>query len=73
MKSWGRIMPLNKAWGDQKMTNIKLSYNEMLIILELLRNEKGNIASEEEKENLKNKLINGISDHSATLSEATEI
>ena len=73
MKSWGRIMPLNKAWGDQKMTNIKLSYNEMLIILELLRNEKGNIASEEEKENLKNKLINGISDHSAPLSEATEI
>ena len=55
------------------MTSIKLSYNEMLIILELLRNEKGNIASEEEKENLKNKLINGISDHSATLSEATEI
>ena len=66
-------MPLNKAWGDQNMTSIKLSYNEMLIILELLRNEKGNIASEEEKENLKNKLINGISDHSATLSKATEI
>lgn len=73
MKSWGRIMPLNKAWGDQNMTSIKLSYNEMLIILELLRNEKGNIASEEEKENLKNKLINGISDHSSTVSKATEI
>ena len=55
MKSWGRIMPLDKAWG------------------EMLRNEKGNIASEQEKENLKNKLINGISDHSATFSNTTEI
>ena len=79
MSDWAPIIPLNKRWGDRQMATLKLSYNELCICLELLRRSKdlenkgGDVASEQEKSDLKNKFTNAIAEHKSEPSATYEI
>ena len=61
------------------MATVQLSHTELCICLELLRRSKeleskgGDVASEQEKSDLKNKLINAIADHKSSPSTTYEI
>tara|TARA_R100001460_G_scaffold16018_2_gene35241 strand:+ start:416 stop:637 length:222 start_codon:yes stop_codon:yes gene_type:complete len=73
MRDCAPIIPFTKREGDLQMTNLTLSYNELLIILEMLRKENDVIASEQERLDLKTKLINAIADSKAVANSTYEI